>query len=164
MSDAENKIPKGPRWGKIALIVSLSVNLLIAGLAVGTFANVKRNAPPMGAGEAAGAYTFALLPKDRRDIGNALSKLNRENGSTREKIVAEYQNMIEILLADEFDRDAAEQILDRQFQFANGRRAVSEMLLLDKLEQMSKEERKAFAERLKEGANRHPGKPPRPRN
>ncbi len=164
MSDVVDKSNWVPRWAKIALGVSLTINILIAGLAIGTFSNVKKIPPAMGPSEVAGAYTYALLPKNRRNIGKAMSKLNRENGSAREKIAAEYQYMIEILVAEEFDRDAAKQILDRQFEFANDRRVVSENLLLDELEKMSLEERVEFAERLKEGANRHPGIPAKPKN
>lgn len=161
MSDEVKKPNKGPRWVKIALGVSLSVNLLIAGLAIGTFSNVKKNGPPIRAGETAGAYTFALSPKDRREIGKALLSQSREAGSTRAQIVAEYHNMVEVLTAEEFDRAAAKEILDRQFGFANERRISSEILLLDRLEKMSVEERKEFAERLKEGSNRR--QTPKPR-
>ena len=160
MSDDLDKPKKGPRWAKIALGVSLSLNLLVAGLAIGTFSNVKKNGGPMRPGEAAGAYTYALSPQDRRSIGKAISERNRSGDKTRDQIVAEYQNMIDVLTADEFDREAARQILDRQFNFANERRLDSESLLLDHLDTLSLEERKAFAERLQEGAKRRPGKPP----
>ena len=130
-------------------------------MAIGTYSTVKKNGGPIRAGEAAGAYTYALSPKDRRDIGRALSKAHREAGSTRERIQAEYQSMIAVLTAETFDRAAAKEVLDRQFEFANDRRVASETLLLDHLESMTLEERKAFAERLKEGANRKP-RPPRP--
>lgn len=164
MSENVEKPKQDQRWIKIALGVSLCINLLIAGLAIGTFSNVKKNGPPIRAGEASGAYTFALSREGRKSIGQALAKKSRDSGNRREQIVAEYQNMINVLIADDFDREAAQQILDRQFGYANERRVAGEALLLDQLEQMTLEERKEFADRLSEGAKRRPGPPTRPRN
>ncbi|MDG1430928.1 MAG: periplasmic heavy metal sensor [Paracoccaceae bacterium] len=163
MSDAENKAPKGPRWGKIVLILSLSVNLLIAGLAVGTFANVKKGDNFVRNGEESGAYTFALSPKDRREIGKNMASYFQKNGRDRDALGKEYARMIEVVTADTFDREAAQLILSNQASFAVDRRLAAEGLLLDQLESMSADERREFAERLQEGVKRRRG-PPRPRN
>ena len=164
MSDVEKTPNKGPRWVKIALGVSLSVNVLVVGLAIAMVTMVQRGGTPVRTGEAAGAYTFALSPKDRRDIGHAVTQEFRKSGKDRSGLRAEYQNMIAILVADPFDRAAAQEVLARQFEFADQRRMASEALLLDHLERMSLEDRKAYAKRLGEGMKRRSAPPVRPGN
>jgi len=162
MSDVEKTPSKGIRWGKVALVASLSVNVLIAGLAIGTFANVKKGNNFVRTGEASGAYTFALSPKDRREIGKNMMSHFKEMGRDRDALQAEYQRMITVVTAEPFDRDAAQDVLGNQAEFANARRVAAEGLLLDQLESMTVEERLRFAERLQEGVKRRP-RPPRPK-
>ncbi|MDG2339678.1 MAG: periplasmic heavy metal sensor [Paracoccaceae bacterium] len=164
MSDDVKETSKGPRWVKIALAVSLSANLLVVGLAFGMFTQVRKGAPPIKAGESAGAYTFALSPRDRREIGKSMADQSKSSGRDRQRVTGEYDRMIAILKAETFDRDAAKQVLGSQFEIANERRLTAEDLLLDRLEQMTLEERIEFSERLLEGVKRRPGPPPRPRN
>ena len=161
MNDVEKTPRKGLRWSKIALAVSLSVNLLIAGLAVGTFANVRKGNNFVRTGEASGAYTFALSAKHRREIGKGMASYFQANGRDRDALHQEYARMIDVLTADPFDREAAQQILSAQAKFASERRETAEGLLLDQLEGMSLEERQAFAKRLEEGVKRRP-RAPRP--
>lgn len=157
MSDVEKKPNGGPRWVKIALGVSLSINLLIVGLAVGTFSQVRKGDVGVRSADGTGAYTFALQPADRRKIGRGMYDHFQQSGDDRASIRKEYDRMVEILVAETFDRAAAEQIMARQSKIVDNRRMVAEGLLLDQLEAMSLEEREKFAERLKEGARRRPG-------
>lgn len=163
MSDDVIKPSKGPRWVKIALAVSLSLNLLIVGLAFGMFNQVRKGAPPIRAGEAAGAYTFALKPEDRHEIGKAMYDRSKSSGRDRERVTGEYERMITILTADTFDREAAKEVLGSQFDIANERRVIAEDLLLDRLEEMTAQERVEFSERLREGVKRRPRPTPHPR-
>lgn len=163
MSDAEKTSSKGPRWGKIALVVSLTVNVLIAGLAIGTFAQVKKSDGFVRTGEASGAYTFALSPKDRREIGKNMASYFKDKGRDRGALQKEYERMIDVVTSDPFDRAAAQDVLTNQAEFASDRRVAAEGLLLDQLENMTLKERQEFAQRLQEGVKRRP-RPPRPPN
>ena len=119
MSDVEEKPKQGSRWVKVALGVSLSINLLIAGLAIGTFSKVQKDGVQCRSNQAVGAYTFALSPKDRRDIGREIGAQTRKGSASPEAIRLEYEHMTEILVAEKFDREAARAVRNRQFEFLN---------------------------------------------
>lgn len=163
MTEAAKLQAKAPRWMKLALVGSVSLNLLIVGAVAGTVGRhaVEGRAAPR-ISDAGGAYTMALSPKDRREIGRALVGHVRDGRPDRDAVRAEYQQMISVLGAEPFDRAKAQAVLDRQSAFAESRRALAETLLLDRLEQMSPEERQGFATRLAAGLARDGGPKPQP--
>lgn len=142
-----------PRWVKIALAVSLAGNLLVAGMAGGMIWQGGKSGPPR-ISDAGGAYTQALTPADRRDIGKVIGQSIRDRQSGRAAVLAEYRGMLEVLRSEPFDRAAAEQVLKRQAQIFEHRRQVSETALLERLESMTPQERAAFVERLEQGVKR----------
>lgn len=151
MSQQSQKPSKAPRWMKITLVLSLSLNLLVVGMVVGTAGRMvgHKGTPPRIA-DTGGAYTAALAPRDRRAIGQAMSEHYRSTNTARPNVREEYRTMIRVLQADPFDREAAQEVLDRQTEYADTRRTLSERVFLDRLEQMSQEERQKFVSRLVE--------------
>lgn len=158
MTQEQEKSSRCPRWVKIALAVSLAVNLLIVGL-VGGVAFSGGKVGPLRVTDAGGAYTQALTPKDRRAIGQAIARELQGQRKDRASVLAEYQGMLDVLRAEPFDREAAAQVLLRQTRIFEQRRSASETALLDRLEGMTAAERAAFVERLEEGIRkqRRPG-------
>ena len=136
---------------KITLVLSLSLNLLVVGMVVGTAGRmVGHMGTPPRIADTGGAYTAALAPRDRRAIGQAMSEHYRSTNTARPSVREEYRTMIRVLRADPFDREAAQEVLDRQTEYADTRRTLSERVFLDRLEQMSQEERQKFVSRLVE--------------
>ena len=148
MTELNASKPNCPRWAKLLLAASLSVNLLIVGLAVGAMLNFSKKGGPPRLAETGGAYTAALNPKDRRTIGMELAEIYRTGPSSRQDVQQQYQRMIAVLKTEPFDRAAAEAVLERQSQFAQERRMAGERALLNRLEAMTPAERAAFLERL----------------
>lgn len=153
MTQEQQKPSRCPRWVKIALAVSLSVNLLIVGLVGGMAFRSDKMGPPRMT-DAGGAYTQALTVKDRRDIGRIIGRELQELRKDRATVLGEYQGMLEVLRTEPFDRAAAAQVLERQSSIFEQRRKAGETALLNRLEAMSVEERAAFVERLEKGIQR----------
>lgn len=158
MTQAQPPQTKAPRWMKLAMVASVSLNLLILGAVAGTLGRhaVEGRVAPRVV-DTGGAYTMALSPKDRREIARAMAGQVREGRPDRAAARAEYQKMIAVLAAEPFDRAQAQAVLSRQAAFAESRRAMAEQALLDRLEQMTPEERQGFAARLASGLARDGG-------
>lgn len=154
MSDGSTQKSGTSRGVKIALALSLAVNLMIIGLAAGVYSQVQSSGGGVRFSDAGGAYTRALLPEDRRSIGREMNERFRPAQQDRILSRREYERMLTVLGAEQFDRATAEEILRAQAVTAEERRQAAEQLLLDRLEAMSAEERAAFAKRLTEGLKR----------
>ncbi len=154
MTDERPKSSDCPRWIKIALAVSLAINLLIIGIAGGMAARFGGSDGPPRMSDSGGAYTRALTPKDRREIGKDLGQQFQEMRKGRAIVQEQYREMLAVLKAEPFDRGAAEDVLQRQSGIADQRRKVSERALLDRFEAMTPAERAAFVVRLEQGIER----------
>lgn len=149
MADVENKVSTG-RWVKVLLAVSLGLNMLVLG-AIGARLYTHRGdaLQPHNMREASyGPYSRALSPQDRKIIGEAL---RREVGSLREnlpQIRETFQALILALQAEDYDRDAVHGLIAEQQAMGLKRQQVGQRLLLERLDSMTVEERRAFAKRL----------------
>lgn len=155
MSVEENQKPVGMRRRtKVLLAVSLGLNMLVIG-AVGGM--VFHDGPDRGPGDkdaAFGPYTRALSHQDRKVIGKAL---RNEIGSFRQnlpKIRAGFAALKEALSADVYDRDLVHQLVKEQEALGLRRHQVGQRLLLERLDAMSQQDRRKFAERLGHGTRR----------
>lgn len=159
MAGTEAAIPAAPRWMRIALVVSLALNLLIAGLVIGAIAGRRGHDGDRRVARdvAAAPFVMALERADRRAV---IGKLRGEPGGLREnrRLIRErFASLLSALRADAFDRTAVEALLAEQRGAAGARQAVGERLLLDQIEGMSADERAAYADRL-ERSLRHGGR------
>lgn len=143
-----------PRWLLPVAAVSLAANLLIVGIAIGW---VLSPDGPRGRDEAARAgrsvmgapFVEALNREDRRALGREIAGRARDELSgNRRDLRAQIEALIAAISADSFDRDEVTRILARQRSAAVRRQELGEALLLDRLEAMTAEERRAYAERL----------------
>ena len=143
---------------KIALAVSLAFNLLVVGVVGG--AVLSRPDPGEApAIRALGLGPFALsLPREARNdvrgrIEANLDEMRRNRGEIGRSLLA----VRRALLADPFDREAAERALGRSRQAAIALQAQGHGALLDTLEEMSAAERAVVAERLERTLRRLAG-------
>lgn len=159
------------RWTGILLVVSLGLNLAVAGLIAGA---VLRNSNDRSAPVASqvarnlglGPYLRALEPADRRALGMKARDRVIEAGGIRAQRTTQRQNLVEVLAslrADPFDPARFAAALEAQAVAAEGLRRVGQAALVDHLSNLNATDRAAYADRL-EQAFRHPRgrKPDRP--
>lgn len=144
-----------PGWLRWLLLVSLALNLLVAGVVVGHLFGDGPDRRVPRADQMGGPLTFALSKEDRREIGKSLRREYREGRPSRSQIAADYRSVIDTLRADPFDRARLEEVFARQLTSATSRIAIGQRLLLERIEGMDTADRRAFADRLEEGLERH---------
>ena len=149
---------------RILLFSSLALNLVVVGLAAGVMTRAPFHAPPRP-DHVAGALTFALSEEDRRAIGRMVFREMREGDGVRRDRQEEYLAVLAALRADPFDPQALRDSFALQRQNAMRLQEAGQHALLARVQQMSNEERAAFADRLERGLQRmgDKGRPP-PRN
>lgn len=137
------------RWMRLLLVVSLGLNLLVAGLLLGdalTGGGPGRGPRPVEM--TLGPFARALDEGDRRAILEDLRGHPDLRPLTREEFAAGLQGIREVVQADPFESAAVLQALSEQSERINrSERAVQEALV-EHLAAMSPEARKAFADRL----------------
>lgn len=165
MTDAETRPgaglpppPPPPRtrgWIRALLVMSLAINLGVAGLAVGAF--VKAGGPPPRMEErdlGLGPMGDALNRDDRRALRKAFLARFPELKAGRAALQADFAALIGALRAEPFDPaavDAAIQVIAAR----NSERLVSiRDILSDYLVTLSPEARAAFADRLQASLRR----------
>lgn len=149
-------------WVRGLLLVSLGLNVAIAGIALGAFYSYGTPAagkrPPRG-DEIAGTYTRALDSEDRRAIARQLRRQQRDVMPTRAEFRAQFLDVIALLRSENFDPDQLAALFAAQREFGMKRAELGHDLLLERLSNMTAEERAGFADRLEENlSKKKPGK------
>jgi len=156
---------------RVVLAVSLALNLGVAGLVIGSAARDRwddRRAESEGSrgsggprgGDAAGVitpYAAALPPADRRALGREVMGRVRDEGIGLRDLRASVETLAEALRADPFRPEVVATELARQRTALGRVQEISQEAILARLEAMSVEERRAFADRLEAGLRRRGG-------
>lgn len=146
--EGTNPGQKASPWLKRGLILSLAVNLLLAGLLAGAFARGHMLAMrPGGAGF--GPLGMALSREDRRALRDRFAGEGQDWKAFRAAGQRDFSDLATIIAADPFDRAAAAAVLDRQAGALAQRMTAARGLLLDRIAAMTPAERAAFADRLR---------------
>lgn len=143
------------RWLKPALIVSVALNLAVAGLVLGAWlSDGPRRGMPRDM--SFGPFSEALSDQDRRELRKALMDRAGEFRSARDAARAEFETLLAALRADPFDPDAMKSAL-AAIETRNAERLqLGRSLIETRLIQMSAEDRQAFADRLERGLRHRP--------
>ncbi len=141
------------RWMPIVLTLSLAINLLVIGVAVGSVLRLKNGdhakAPP-GFGPA----LYRALPKeDRKSLRRELSGLHGKGAKGRSR---DFMVVTEALRAVPFDPETVTLLLQQQAQATADLQAALQEKWLVLVTQMSDEERQTYATRLEEVVKRGP--------
>ncbi|WP_170422514.1 periplasmic heavy metal sensor [Ruegeria arenilitoris] len=144
MSDSPK--PKN-RWMSVLLILSLALNLLIVGVALGTVLRVKggdhAKSPP-----GFGSALYRALPKDeRKAMRGELFDRHRKGAKTRSQ---DFAVLSAALRAEPFDPAAVQVLLDQQAQSMADLQEALQQEWLARVVAMSAEERLVYADRLEE--------------
>jgi uncharacterized membrane protein len=138
---------------KIALALSVALNLGVAGLAVGAWLG---DGPHRGMPRdmSFGPVTEALDEDDRRAIRKALLERLGEFREQRAAARAEFETLLATLRADPFDPEALKAALEA-LEARNAQRLdLGRSLIETRLIEMSPRERADFADRLEKGLRR----------
>jgi uncharacterized membrane protein len=140
----------GSRWIRIALAVSLALNLAVAGLAAGAWLR-EGHVRGMARDLSFGPFTEALSDADRRELRRALGERAKGFREARREMQADVGRLLATLRAAPFDPDAAEAALAAIATRAGDRLELGRVLLAERIRAMSEAERQAFADRLERG-------------
>lgn len=152
MAQNETGNCRGLRW---ALIGSVALNLLVAGVFVGGMLGHDRHPPRPVVGDVSlGAFTEALSREDRAALRQAAQERGPQFRDMRQQARSDMAALIAALQADVWNRAEVEQILARHKARTIERVDIGETLILNRLDAMSPEARHAFADRLLKGAQR----------
>ncbi|QYK43631.1 MAG: periplasmic heavy metal sensor [Paracoccaceae bacterium] len=147
--------PRAPgRWLRVALAVSVALNLAVAGVIVGA---VVRDGPPRGAamrdfglGPVAGALSDADRAALRRAFAARAPDLRAMRSGWRQDTAA----LVAVLRAEPFDPQAMRDTMESGARRVGDMIALSRGLLVDHVATMDPAARRAFAERLEAIGNR----------
>jgi uncharacterized membrane protein len=145
--------PGSPRGLKIALALSVALNLAVAGLAVGAWlGDGPRKGMPRDL--SFGPFSEALSDADRRALRQGLIERAGEFRTARAAARAEFETLVATLRADPFDPAAMTTAL-AAIEARNAERLeLGRSLIEARLIAMTGEERQAFADRLEKGLGR----------
>lgn len=149
---------RGLPWLRIVLVVSLALNLLVAGMAAGAWLRHDRSDAAVHHGSLRdlgyGPFGEALSVEDRRELARDLTGKARDLQANRSRIRQEFQAMLEALRTSPFDAEAFEAVATRQQERLAERQAIGRRLLLDRIEAMTDAERSVYADRLERSLRR----------
>lgn len=132
---------------KIALALSLAVNLAVLGMVTGAALKFHRDGPPRPEVRdlSFGPFTEALTRDQRRALLGTLRQAGLEPGRVRDEMRADLLAVLYSLRARPFDPIAFQTALERQNRRLSERTASGRQGLVDIVAAMSDEERQAFA-------------------
>ncbi len=164
MSDETQPKPRSGRGLKIVLALSLAVNLAVAGLIGGAVLGGRNGSDDEGRGAPAlrtlglGPFAVALSREDRAELRGRVEAQGAPLREERRAIGNAMREIQAALLADPFDRAAAEAAFARSRERVVGLQEVGHTALLDQIETMSVTERADLAEGLNRVMRRFGGR------
>jgi uncharacterized membrane protein len=150
--------PGGGRGLRIALAISLALNLLVVGVAGGALLAGAGHPPrPVVRDLGFGPFGQALSPADRAALRDAFAAEAPDMRGMRREMRSDLARLLAALRADPFDPAALRAALESQGARARERLDLGQRLLADRLVAMSVAERQAFADRLQAALSRGRG-------
>lgn len=146
------------RGVRIALLVSLALNLLVVGAMAGAFLRKGGPEARMDRGPGASSYGMpymrALSKDDRRLVGESIRARGLDRKEQRAVRRALFAEGLSALRADPFQPEALRAALEKQVAAATKGLQVSQEAWFDHVVAMTPQARAAYADRLEEGLNR----------
>lgn len=152
MSDVQPVVAAPGKGLRIALAVSVALNLAVAGVAAGAMLKGGPDGGRMEMGRELGfgPFTEALSRDDRRALREALVSKAPELRDNRRQRGQDAQEVLATLRADPFAPDALTAVMDAQQRRMESQLQLGQDLLREFLISMSPEARAAFADRLEQ--------------
>jgi len=132
---------------RVVLVVSLALNLLVAGATVGMV--LRGGPPPVAVRDLGfGPFTAALSPEDRAALRREWLARSGGAGDVRRATREDLRALLAVLRAEPFDPKALHVILERGAERTSGRLELGLSLIEGRVKALSTAERLAFADRL----------------
>ena len=147
---------KSLRGLRIALGVSVALNLLVVGLVAGAILRDGGPRDRMVRDLDLGPFTEALSQADRAAIRREFVARVPDLREARRAMRAEFGDLLGVLRAEPFDPDAMRAVMAGQRARMQERLDLGQDLLLERLTAMTPEARQGFADRLEERLRRGP--------
>ncbi|MFT4151752.1 MAG: periplasmic heavy metal sensor [Paracoccaceae bacterium] len=168
MSETTPPRPEAPKASgrglRIALAVSVALNLAVLGVMGGALLKFRAAPPPPVRELSFGPFTDALTPEQRTELRRAFVAKNPDFRSVRREMRADTSAMLASLRADPFDPDAFSALIGRMNGRLTARTADGQEVLRDLILSMPADQRRAFADRLEMELRHDLRDPPKPRN
>ncbi|QYZ68525.1 periplasmic heavy metal sensor [Neotabrizicola shimadae] len=159
MSETQAAPPVPSRRGlKIALAVSVALNLAVAGLVAGAVLKSGPMRDQMVRDLGFGPFAEALSDSDRKELRRAFVDRSPGLRDLRETLRKDMAGVLAALRAQPFDPAALRAALEVQTERLTGQMQMGQLLLAERIDSMSEAERLAFADRLEESMKRGRGK------
>ncbi|MEC7760820.1 MAG: periplasmic heavy metal sensor [Pseudomonadota bacterium] len=162
-----------PVWAKALLAVSLALNLMVAGVVVGSRFDGDHGKGPSSRtpreGRAAfdpalGPFSRALPDPYRQQAVDALRERAGDFRDNRADLAGQVTSMLDILKTEPFDEEGLRALMAAQTEVFERRGEIGRDVVIEQIGSMTPEERAALAERMEEGFRRalDRARPPRP--
>lgn len=157
MSETQAVPPVPSRRGlKIALAVSVALNLAVAGLVAGAVLKSGPMRDQMVRDLGFGPFAEALSDNDRKALRRAFVDRSPGLRDLRETLRRDMDVVLSALRAQPFDPAAFRAALAVQTERLTGQMQMGQQLLAERIDSMSEAERLAFADRLEDSMRRGP--------
>ena len=138
-----------PRWAKWALGISLAINFIIIGVAIGATARFHKHGHQHG-GVASIGQIMRALPSDRRDSARGLMKAKRaELKAVRAERRGVHQALAAAIAADPFDPTAARAAFAAMRDKDNLAKSAAHEIMVEVMGLLTDEERDEVGARLR---------------
>ncbi|SMY08753.1 periplasmic heavy metal sensor [Flavimaricola marinus] len=150
MTSELDKVPAPPSgWLRAVLVISLTLNLLLVGLAVGTAYKFKSaGGPPRNYDLSLGPLGASLDQDARRELGRSLSRMEGARLPRREERGRAVSELAGVLVEEPFDPDALAAMLSRQRQQWSGVQDSAQAAMVAYIAALTPEARADLADRL----------------
>ena len=145
------------RWLYPVLFLSLALNLLIVGIVVGWLVSPggpKRADFGTARGLVGEPFLRALPDEHRRELMREALQEAKSIRESRQALRARFEAFLEALRADPYDPARVESLMKEQRNVALRRQDIGETMLLNRLEEMSPEQRLEYADALEHSLRR----------
>jgi len=141
--------PKPRRLGRIVLVASLALNVLLAGGIIGALASADRGTP-RGYDFQLGPVGQVLSQDQRREVGRELRRAIRDAGLRRPQERNVMARLVALLEAESFDAAAFQAAISAEQRRLDDMRGIAIGVFGDYLSDLSQADRAAIAASLKE--------------
>jgi uncharacterized membrane protein len=146
--------PKQDRRLRIALAVSVGINLLVAGLAIGAAFHGGPDRDQMSRDLGFGPFSEALDMNQRRALRDSLIQKSPEIRSAMQQRRRDLSQLLAAMRAEPFDASQMQSALETMRQRLTTQLTLGQNALADVLAKMPTEQRLEFADRLERGQRR----------
>lgn len=147
-----------PLWIRLLLIASLAINLAVAGMVIGAISSGGGPGQARDAVREARSTPFirALDPEDRRGLARDMIRQRDDYRESRDALRARFDALLAALRAEELDQAELQNLLEEQRKALQARNAIGEKVIVERVAQMTLDERRAYADRLEAEVKRRP--------